>query len=366
MNNQQKPISPAVVGLTPKAELDTPMGRLYQIDTYDYTGLAEEVSSRAVADSGYYSLAGGMNECSLTKSFSDVIDNNSVPAPLSTIMPVVSDGDWFNSVNFPVREQIDLISAFQPVCCGAGEGSSVTSALSNKTFHNATFAVSWQLCIPEVMKARTSKRFSNPEAAIMADIAEIISYGSSYVALHGGFGIEGLLNNGMVGSFFSPAPLMQLNGRDLMKVVAAAIASLDPNNFPDEGYTLYLPTRIMRYLGLTPYSDMHTGKLLQMISGGCACPDGMEIIPGMITRVRGLELLKGAAPGVGSGDMALILPTEDSTSTAAGKAAYWYRPVPMMPLEQQQIGLSRYGTVLVHTGDVITMRPRQMLKLYNV
>jgi hypothetical protein len=265
-----------------------------------------------------------------------------------------------------VNEQPDLVSAFAPVCCGGGEGPSLTSNLSMKEFHASTFALSWQLCMPEVMKMNQKRRGFNPEAAVQQQIAQVVNYASSWLALHGGHGIDGLVNNDMVGAFYSPAPFSGMTGRDIMAVLSAAVSALDPNDMPEKGYTLYLPTRTWQKLSMTPYSDMNPSRLTSIITGGCSCPDEVGNIMGMITAVKPLEMLRGAAPEVGSGNMGLILPTDDAKGNAMGAAAYWHRPIPMMPLEMQQIGLSRYGTVLVHTGDIHTMAPRKMLKLYNV
>lgn len=365
VNANSKILSPEVVGLNPKATLKTPMGSMYQIDTHDYSGLAETVAG-AAADSGYYSLAGGMTECQLTRSFLQVIENSSVPAPISKILPVLSDGDWSSTQNLMVMEQPDLVSAFAPVCCGGGTGPSMTSAIGNKDFHASTFALSWQLCLPEVMKMKQARKNFNPEAVIQAQIAQVIDYASSWLALHGGHGIDGLLNNDLVGAFWSPAPFMSLSGRDILAVISAAVSALDPNDMPENGYTLYLPTRIWRKFSTTPYSDLNSANLLSIIEGKCQCPDAAANIPGMITSVMPLEMLRGSVPAVGTGDMGLILPSGSAKDSTNSAAAYWYRPIPMMPLEMQQIGLSRYGTILVHTGDIITIKPRQMLKLYNV
>jgi hypothetical protein len=362
--NNPKILSPEVVGLEPIAELKTSYGSMWQVDSGDYTSMVEEVAG-AAADSGYYSLSAGMTECMLTRTFADVIENSSVPAPLSEIMPVMSDGDWSSTQTYPVMEQPDLVSAFAPVCCGSGEGPSLTSNLGFKNFHAATFALSWKLCLPEVYKMGYARPGFNPEAMIQEQIAQVVNYASSHLAIHGGNGIDGLLNNPMVGAFWSPLPFSQMNGTDILAVLSAAVSSLDPNNMPRNGYTLYLPTRTWQRLGMTPYSAMNPAKLTSIISGGCQCPDEVGNLQGMITAVKPLEMLRGAVD-VASGDIGLILPNENASGSAAGASAYWYRPVPMMPMEVQQMGLSRYGTVLVHTGDVIAKRPRQMLKIYNV
>jgi hypothetical protein len=363
-NNIQKILSPEAVGLEPIAELVTPYGTMWQIDDGDYSSMAEEIAG-AAADSGYYSLSNGMTDCMLTRNFADVIENSSVPAPLSEIMPVMSDGDWSTTQTYPVMEQPDLVSAFAPVCCGGGEGPSMVSNMGFKSFHAATFALSWKLCIPELLKMKGVRPGYNPEAHMQEQIAQVVNYASSYLAINGGNGIDGLLSNNMVGAFWSPLPFAQMNGTDILAVLSAAVSSLDPNNMPKRGYTLYLPTRTWQRLGMTPYSSMNPARLISIITGGCTCPDAVANLAGMISAVKPLEMLRGAVD-VASGDIALMLPTEDANSSAAGASAFWYRPIPMLPLEVQQMGLSRYGTVLVHTGDVIVKRPRQALKIYNV
>ena len=114
----QKPLSPQVLGLNPIGEIVTPKGGFYQVEAYDYSTLAQNVSGVAL-DAGYYSLEGALTDCSLVKNYARTIENSSVPAPLNYMMPVESDGEWYQTRNYLVNNQPDL-SAFSPICCGTG------------------------------------------------------------------------------------------------------------------------------------------------------------------------------------------------------------------------------------------------------
>lgn len=368
MANNAQPLTPKTVGLEPIGSISTPYGDLYEIQTMDYQPLAERLYSKAIAaDSGFYSLAGQNNACSLTEQMADVIEMSSLPAPLSLMMPVDSSGNWYNTKNFPVHGQVDT-SAFGPVCCGAGTGPSVASNYTSVDYHCATFAISWQLCMIEVLQSKLTNRPANPEAEMMSTIQQIVDYGSSYVALHGFGQIVGLLNNPMVGKFWMPSPLAQMNGREVLAAFSSALSNLDQNSIPSNGYTLWLPGQDIRQMRMTMYQDGMSSpqSIYTILMGGCACPSGMEAVAGMITAIKPMELLRGALPGVGSGDVGILMPNEPANTNPRNAAMYWDRPVPYLPLERQSIGISEFGTVIVHTGDVIVRRPRQVLILRNV
>lgn len=353
----QNIFSPELVGLSPVGAVDLgAIGSLYALPPADYGVLANE-KRRKVADSEYYSFAEPCH--TLTQQMAEAIVTYSTPSPLSEVINTVADGLWRSSYEIPVLGAPDY-SAFSPACCDMGRGPSMKAAVDSvKTIHQRSFSVSFTTCKFNV--ARAEQAGQPVDRILQQQVIETINYGSSLIAMRGGFGIEGFAENPSIPAVYLPQPFGDTGttGPQIMSSIASVLQSLDLNMVPSGGYTLLLPNNVMRGL-IRPYGGPTgvTASIKSVLEGRCACP-GSEVLGGLITSMVSLPFLQGIAPGIGSGNMAMLIPNDR-------RFVYWQRPVPYEFLEPENCGYKTIGTAVCHIGPVIVLRPLHCVRIYNV